>query len=79
MTERMTGIMLPGVPGAGIQDYGRKTVPEMVAQLRDHARRKKAIADAILAAADEDFFVSTYLGSIVERDRTVIQQGRSAK
>lgn len=72
----MTGITLPGHSGSGFQDYGRKTVPEMIAALRRIAEHQKAEAEAILAASDDDFRVSTYIGSLVERNREVMQEGR---
>lgn len=77
MSEQMTGITLRGLSSnAGIADYGLKTVPYMVAQIRARARLMRADADAIMAAADEDFHVDTYVGPLVMRDRRVLQEGK---
>ena len=76
MSERMTGIHLPGLFGSGLADYGRKSVPEMIAQLRAKAAHDKEQAEAILAADDDAFHVSTYVGVFVEKKREVLQQGR---
>jgi hypothetical protein len=73
MTQRMTSINLPGRFGAGYADYGRKTVAEMIALIRDHAELQKRDAEAILAAKDSDFYVCTYRGIHVRRDRVVLQ------
>ena len=76
MSERMTAIDLPGTWGGGIADYGRKTVPEMIALLRSHATANRTQAEAILAANDEDFRVQTYIGERVRRDRIILQEGK---
>lgn len=79
MSDRLTSIHLPGVSGdAGYADYGRKTVAEMLILIRKHAQRAKANAEAVLAAADEDFTVATYIGVHRQRDYTVLQRGRDA-
>ena len=75
MSERMTAISLPGVWNAGVADWGRKSVPEMIALLRSHAATMRATADAILAAGDDDFRVETYVGPHAQRDRTILQVG----
>lgn len=75
MADRLTSITLPGLPnGTGYAEWGRKTAPEMVAIIRTQAERMKADAEAILAAADEDFQIETYLGVHVKNKREVIQQ-----
>lgn len=77
MSERMTGIGLPGLPnGAGIQDYGRQTPKHMIKMLRDWALYQKTNADAILAAKDEDFKIETYVGSLVQKNKEVLQEGK---
>jgi hypothetical protein len=48
----------------------------MIAIIRDHARRDKEAAEAILAAPDEAFTVETYVGVHVRRDRKVLQAGK---
>ena len=66
----MTGVHPRGGPmGLGVQDYGRKTRAEMVAQYRAHFEHQRAEAEAALAVADDDLVVETYLGSLVMRDR----------
>ena len=77
MSERMTGILLPGRPnGVGWAEWGRKTPAEMIASYRRHAEQQKAEAEAILAAADEDFYVDTYLGPYARAKTEVLQAGR---
>ncbi len=73
----MTSVDLPGRFGAGYADYGRKTVAEMVALIRDHAELAKRDAEAILAAKDTDFHVETYCGIHVRRSREILQAGKS--
>ena len=75
MSERMTSIALPGRLGSGYADYGRKSIAEMVALIRDRAALMKRDAEAILAAKDADFYVCTYRGIYVQRDRVVLQEG----
>lgn len=77
MSERFTGIYLPGVFGSGLANYGRRSAEEMIAYIRKQAAADKAVADAILNANDEDFRVETYVGAVVERRKQVIQEGRA--
>jgi len=78
MADRMTSIQLPGTSGnSALADYGRKTVPEMVELIRARAQAMKAEAEAILAAADTDFRVATYVGVYVQRDYVLLQRGKS--
>ena len=79
MSERMTSIDLPGHFGAGIADWGRKTIPEMIALVRDHAALAKRDAEAILAAKDSDFYICTYRGVYARRDLMVLQHGHKQK
>jgi hypothetical protein len=79
MTDRMTAVHLPGLPlGSGFANYGRRLPAEMIEDLRRIAREHKAHAEAILAAADADFYVETYVGVHKQRDREVLQVGRAA-
>lgn len=80
MSERMTGIQLRGnkAAGPGLAEWGRKTPAEMIARYRSYAQHQLEEAQAILAAADEDFHIDTYRGVNVQRDREVIQEGRKA-
>lgn len=73
--ERMTAINLPGHFSSGLSQYGRKSVPEMIALIRDHARHQKETAEAILSASDADFHVATYVGIYVQKRREVLQLG----
>lgn len=73
----MTSIHLAGVHNSGWAEWGLKTVPEMVAKIRERARKDIAAAQAILAAADEDFTVSTYVGARIQRKRVVLQRGKA--
>lgn len=77
MSERMTDVYLPGLPGgSGRAEYGLKSPAEMIAILRADAEREKRNAEAILAARDEDFTVETYVGVFVKRKRQILQEGR---
>lgn len=73
MPERLTEIRLRR--DAGLADWGRKTVPEMIIQYRQFAERQKASAEAILSASDDDFRVETYLGPNAQRQREILQEG----
>lgn len=72
----MTSVRLPGVRGSGIADWGRRTPDEMIAQLRAYARNQKAVAEAILAAADCQFEVETHIGVMVRRKVEILQEAR---
>lgn len=76
MAERMTAIDLPGHFDSGLADWGVKSVEEMVSMLREKAARDKAVAEAILAASDDDFRVQTYRGVHVRHDRKILQKGK---
>ena len=76
-SEIMTSINLPGVSGSGMADYGRKPVAEMIELLRASARDQIAQANAILEAQDTDFRVCTFRGIYVQRDKVILQEGRS--
>ena len=65
MSDKMTVVQLPGVSGAGFQNYGERTVPEMIETLRRYARADLERAEKILAAKDEDFQVEVVRGVIV--------------
>lgn len=76
MSERMTSVQLEGHAGGdGWADYGLKTPAEMIATLRNHAKRNLSVAEAILTAPDSAFTVETYVGVIVTRNRKILQQG----
>lgn len=77
MSERMTGITLPGSSYTGLADWGRKTPEEMIRQIRVHAESMKLQAEEILAATDSDFRIQTYTGVHVQRNRETLQEGRS--
>ena len=77
MSERMTSIRIPGVFGSGYADYGRKTPKEMIDIIRDYALTKKAEAEIILNAKDEDFRVETHLGHFVRNKIEVLQEGKT--
>lgn len=79
MSDRMTSICLPSLRrGAGLAEYGRLPVAEMIAIIRRNAEHRKAEAEAILAAADTDFRVETYVGIHVQRKREILQEGGAA-
>ncbi len=75
MSERMTGIQLRTVGHSGFAEWGLKTVPEMIAVIRQQAAYEMKWAQAVLEAKDEDFYVDTYKGVHVQREREVLQQG----
>lgn len=77
MSDRFTSIDLPNCFGSGLAEYGRKTPAEMIAAIRSYAEHKKAVAEAILAADDNDFYIATYEGVHVRRNREIIQNGRA--
>lgn len=69
MSERMTACHAPGIKGAGIADWGRKTHAEMVAMYRAYYRHQRAEAEAALAVPDSELVVETYLGPYAQRNR----------
>ena len=75
MGERMTTIQIDG--SIGYSDYGRRSAEEMIEVYRSIARRKKAEAEAVLSARNEDFRIETHTGVHVRRNVEVIQEGQS--
>lgn len=49
--------------------HGRQDPQEMIRRLRRDAQIQKEESERILAAADGDFVVETYVGVIVERKK----------
>lgn len=77
MSERYTTITLPGAPaGTGYSLHGYRSVEEMIKTIRENAEQDKKVAEAVLAAADNDFRVVSHLGVIVRRFPEVIQEGK---
>lgn len=76
MSERLTTIQLPGEFGCGLADWGRKTVPEMLATIRRSAAHDMERAKKIIDAADDDFRIYTHTCVYVERNVEVLQEGR---
>lgn len=77
MSEKMTTIHLAGLSqGAGFMDYGEKTAAEMIATYRRNAESDLAKAQAILAAADDDFQIKVVRGVHVQHHIRTIQEGK---
>ncbi len=75
MSERYTAISLRG-NRCSWAERGRRTVPEMVDILRAHAQKEKDDAEAVLAALDGDFRVTTFLGIYAHRRSETLQEGK---
>lgn len=75
MSERLTAIHLPGVWDSGIADYGRKSVEDMVEQIRKRALHMRATSNAILEAPNDAFMVETYVGVYARKNRDILQRG----
>jgi hypothetical protein len=76
MTDTLTRISVPRCrePHPGILDWGQKTAPEMIAQVRAYADHMRAQVAAIDATADEDFQIEVVRGSVVQRHVRTVQQ-----
>lgn len=80
MSERLTSARIPlenkvrGPFSSSIADYGRKTRPEMITQLREYAAGLRRMADAIDATPDEEIIVETYRGVHVHRDLEIVTE-----
>lgn len=73
MSERITGITPPKSAGAhGIQDSGRRTRAEMIAQYRYHYEYQLEEAKRALAVPDGELLVETYLGPWARKRREVV-------
>jgi predicted CopG family antitoxin len=48
--------------GIGLASYGRKSRPDMIKKLREHAQRNLEIAQYTLSLTDEEIIVETYTG-----------------
>lgn len=74
MSERMTSVTVRVAGfGSGVAEYGRRTRVEMISMLRKKAARDKREAEQILAAADEDFIVETYVGVYAHKNLEVVE------
>lgn len=73
---RLTEIHLPkSLPfSPGIAEWGEVDVATMIEKLRARAAYLRAEAEAIEAAADHEFQVSTYVGVHVQRNRRELQR-----
>lgn len=77
MSERFTTVTLPGLRGGyGWSDRGRVPAREIIAAFRRLAAEDLAAAQAVLAASDDDFLVTTEIGVHVRRRQEIIQPGR---
>ncbi len=77
MSDILTSITLPGCPkGWGYQDWGRQSVPAMIAMVRLQAANLRRQAEAIERAADEDFRVTIVRGSHVQHHVKTLQEGK---
>jgi len=74
MSERMTGIQGPKGSGVGLEDYGRKTRPEMLATYRRYYQHQLEQAQTALALTDDQLTVTTYLGSWAGRNPQVVTE-----
>lgn len=77
MSRKLTEIMLPGAkPSVGLGEWDEQTAETMVAKLRAYAVHLRAQAEAVEAAADDDFKIHVISGSIARRHVRSIQPGR---
>jgi hypothetical protein len=77
MTDTFTKITVPGQHKfTGIMDHGRQTTEDMIKMARAYAAHMRACADAIDAAADDNFKVEIVRGSVVQTLVKVLQEGR---
>jgi len=77
MSEKMTRINLPGLPGgAGFMDWGEQTAEHMIEIMRKRADHMREIVEAIDAAADSDFKIDVVRGSVVQYFVRNIQPGQ---
>lgn len=77
MSEKMTQIGLRGPGhGAGLANWGDLPLEEMIRQYRAKARRDLLIAEAILAASDEDFHIRVVRGPSVQHHIKTLQEGK---
>jgi len=77
MSEKLTRIRL-AKPTAfnGLMDWGVCSVEQMLAQARAYSAHLRREADAIDAAADDDFEVCVVRGSVVQHHLETLQEGR---
>lgn len=77
MSATMTNISLPHQRHwSGLQDWGVLTAEQMIEFARDYAAHLRAQADAIDAAADEDFEVKVVKGRIVQHFVRFVQEAK---
>jgi hypothetical protein len=68
MSEKMTRIRVAGAKNSncGFMEWGEKTRPEMVKELRSYADYLREAVAAIDATSDADFEIDIVRGSIVQ-------------
>jgi hypothetical protein len=70
----LTTIHLPTSKyGSGLAEWGELSAAGMIEHIRAKAARLRAEADAIDAAADEDFQIDVVRGSVVQRHVRTVQ------
>jgi len=74
MSDRMTGVRMPGNNLRGFAMYGRKTRAEAIAEYRAHYRRQLQEAEQALSAPDSLLVVETYLGPYAQRNREEVKE-----
>lgn len=79
MSDRMTAVNLPGVWGASWAEWGRAEPAYMISAIRQRAKQELEWAQKVLAAADDDFRIETYLGPHARRNLEVLQEGAARK
>jgi hypothetical protein len=78
MSDLLTTIRLPGARDSGLADWGRKTVPEMIAQYRAYHQARLETEMLALDALDEDYRVTIVRGSVINKHVETLQEGRKA-
>lgn len=76
MSDKTTTISLPGQHSwCGLQEWGHKTVGEMLAAMKqDYAHLKEQI-EILEAAKESDFRITQQIGVHVSRNERVLQEG----
>jgi len=70
----LTTIHLPTSKfGSGLAEWGELSAAGMIEHIRHRAKMLRAEADAIDAAADEDFQIDVVRGSVIQRHVRTVQ------
>jgi hypothetical protein len=79
MSERFTIAKLKGIIGSGLAELGRLSPEDMIKKYKEYASYQVELYSKVLNTPDEDIHVETYVGTLAQKKREIIQEGKNFK